>query len=144
MNSDLIKNTIVTFYSFYEHNALVFYYGLALLAVITRLFIKPTRYYVLLVLGLILLIFSFEYQKHLIPHFFSHLLDPIIDPNTHARTYQYSSLFLTRVLPILLDFAGWLLIVIPLFFTEKLLSFSSKNEVQQKSRILDLKPSKTE
>lgn len=145
MTNDLIKNAIITFYSFYDHNALVFYLVIALIFVAIRLFLKPSRYYVLLIIGLLMLIFSFEYQKHLIPHFFSHLLDPIVDPKTHARTYRYSSLFLSRILPVLLDFTGWFLMIFSLFFTEKLIGEPSKNpESNQESKILKLKSDKRE
>lgn len=140
MNNDIIKNAIVAFYAFYDHNGLVFYLGLLFLIVIIRLFMKPSKFYVLVTIGLLFLLFSFEYQKHLIPHFYSHLLDPIVDQSTHARTYAYSSLFLSRLFPVILDVIGWSMIGISLIFTEKLLKENHAKETS--SKILDLESPK--
>jgi len=138
MDSTLIQKGIVTFYSFYDHNALVFYLGLIFLMIVVRMFMKPSKYYVLLAVGFLILIFSFEYQKHFIPHFFSHLLNPIVDSKTHARTYKYSSLFLSRIFPMLLDFLGWFLVVVALLFSEKFLDKKGQSEFSE-SKILELK-----
>ncbi len=141
MNNELIKNAIVAFYKFYDHNALVFYLGLLLLVVVIRLIAKPSRYYVLLMIGLSVLVFSFEYQKHLVPHFFSHLLDPIVDPSTHGRTYRYSSLFISQVFPVLLDILGWFMIALAMISPNKLLVNNSGREIEDESEsnILKLK-----
>lgn len=110
MTNEILKNVILTGYKFFEHNSLLIFGILGLGISGLRILIRPKRRTFLFFLGFLILIFSFEYEKHLIPVFFSHLLDPVVDPSTNLQTYYLGSLFLTKILPVSSQILGWVFI----------------------------------
>lgn len=111
----LLSNLISTFFSFYAHNGPVIFYGLGIVFAFLFLIARPKRRYVAALLGFLLLLFSFEYQKHFTAHFNSHLVMQLTDPKLQAEEYGLLSRFFNQLLPIGLDIGGWFLLFLALF-----------------------------
>ncbi|MEK7595690.1 MAG: hypothetical protein AAB443_03865 [Patescibacteria group bacterium] len=119
-------NFINTAYSFYSHNwQLVYFGGFALLCFL-RLILKPSRYYALLLLGFMLLLFEFEYTKHLIPHVRENVTELIL-VGPARRSFGATNTFFSKLLPVIMQFSGWFFIFVSLFFVRKDSAASEKN-----------------
>ena len=113
-----VINLINTLYSFYSHNWQLVYFGGFAFFCFIRLIIKPSRYYVLLLLGFLFLLFEFEYTKHLIPHVRENVTELVlVDPA--RRSFNFADLFFSKLLPVFMQMGGWLLIAFSAFFTKK-------------------------
>ena len=64
--ADLKQNIFYTVYFTVTHNLPVFFYGGGILVFALLAIIKPRRSFILLLLGCILLLFAFEYEKHIL------------------------------------------------------------------------------
>ena len=105
-----------TFYSFYDHNSpLIFFGGLALLCLLLAV-IKNSRYYTLLFIAFFVLTFKFEYDKHLFAKIKMDMLDLIFPPSTRFTKYTLARVFLEIFLPIIMDILGWGLLALTLIF----------------------------
>ncbi len=114
----ILINLINTFYSFYSHNWELFYFGIFTVLCFIRNIFKPSRYYVLLTLGFMILTFEFEYTKHLIPHVRENVTELIlVDPAT--RSFNMSDLFFSKLLPVFMQASGWFMIFFSIFFVKK-------------------------
>ncbi len=111
----LISNLLNLTFNFYTHNGPLIFYGFGILLSIAQLWRKGSRNYLLTLLGFIFLVLSFEYQKHFVAHFHSHLVLQVADPDTQALEYGLANRFFKQVLPIGLDSLGWLLLYLGLF-----------------------------
>src|SRR3990167_1075849 len=111
-------NLINTGYSFYSHNWQLLYFGTFIFFCILRLIYKPSRFYVLLMLGFLTLLFEFEYSKHLIPHVRENVTELIlVDPA--RRSFNMADLFFSQLFPIFAKTFGWFLIFFSVFFLHK-------------------------
>lgn len=111
-------NLINTAFSFYSHNWQFVYFGAFAGFCFIRLIIKPSRFYVLLLLGFLLLLFEFEYAKHLIPHVKENVTDLIL-VDSGRKSFSLADTFFSKLLPIFMQGLGWFLIFISLFFVHK-------------------------
>ncbi|MFW6110160.1 MAG: hypothetical protein ACOC6Q_01920 [Patescibacteria group bacterium] len=106
-------------FSFYEHNAsLVGFLVLGLFSIV-MLLLEPRRFYVLTLLSSLLLGFSFEYRKHLLPHVRTHILYFFFPSRTGFTKFRFLEFFLMQALPFFLDLAGWFLLLISLYLIDK-------------------------
>jgi len=115
----MASNFFTTLYSFYSHNAPLIFYGLIITILFIKLLIKPTRFTSLLLLGFGILLFNFEYDKHLFAQIKSHWLDLVFPEGTRFTKYNFARVFLEKMLPIVLDIAGWGIIVFTFLFVKK-------------------------
>jgi hypothetical protein len=115
----LLANFLTTSFSFYAHNGPVVFSSLGSLIAIAQLLRSPSRKGVFALLGFLLLIFSFEYQKHFTNHFNSHLVLQLADPDLQSAEFSLLSRFFNQILPLALDFSGWGMLFLSLFFTSQ-------------------------
>src|SRR3990167_10412578 len=111
-------NLANTAFSFYSHNWQLVYFGVFSLVCLVKLVVKPSRYYAILLLGFLCLLFQFEYTKHLIPHVRENVTDLIlVDPA--RRSFNLADLFFSKLMPLSLQAFGWLLLFISVFILHK-------------------------
>ncbi|MBI4091474.1 hypothetical protein HY419_01835 [candidate division WWE3 bacterium] len=107
-------NLTNTFYSFYVHNWQLVYFGGCAVFCFLRLVIKPSRYYAILLLGFLSLLFEFEYTKHLIPHVRENVTELVlVDPA--RRSFGLTDMFFSKLFPLGLQVLGWFLVFISVF-----------------------------
>lgn len=108
MNQNLSQGIIRTLYLTFSHNELVIAYvvGLAISALMA--FKRPSRFYLLLLLGFAILAFNFEYDKHIIDALREQTLTSIVtDPGKHFKAQRLINLFITELMPVIFYIAGW-------------------------------------
>lgn len=107
---DLKQNLLYTVFFTVAHNlpALFFSAGILFAAVLSVL--KPTRKSVLLLIGFIILLFGFEYEKHILEGLREQTLNALITVQEHNKVRRVVNLVLVKALPVLLPAAGWVLV----------------------------------
>ena len=115
----ILSNLLNTLFSLYTHNGPVLFYSLGICAAIAHLLRRPSRRAVFALLGFGLLLFSFEYQKHFVAHFHTHLVLQITDPTVQPREYSLATRVTQQVLPIAMDIVGWGMLFIALFLKQR-------------------------
>lgn len=104
---DLRQNIVVTLYLLFTHNYIAFAYLTGMIVGIGLLIWKPSRFATFIFLGFAVLLFSFEYDKHIIAGLREQTLKSLITTTPHFRLQRIVNLFLSDLLPILFYVAGW-------------------------------------
>jgi len=116
MSLDLKQNFAVTIYLLFSHNYIAFVYlAGAVISTILSL-IKPSRFTVFMLIGFITLLFSFEYDKHLIEPLRQQTLNSLITATPHYRLQKIINVLITEIFPILFYVTGWMLIFIGIIY----------------------------
>lgn len=108
--SDIKQNFIITIYLLFTHNYIAFAYFGGLLISFFLSLIKPSRFSVLMLVGFLILLFSFEYDKHLIVPFREQTLKSLIAQTPHYRLQKLINLTISEILPMFFYTLGWGLI----------------------------------
>ena len=123
-----------TFYSFYDHNSpLIFFGGMAFLCLVLAV-VKNSRYYTLMFIAFFVLTFKFEYDKHLFAKIKTDMLDLIFPSSARFTKYTLARAFLEIFLPILMDIFGWGLLALTLIFNSPKKKGGEPNERLHKLR----------
>ncbi|KKS97543.1 MAG: hypothetical protein UY21_C0006G0001 [Microgenomates group bacterium GW2011_GWA1_48_10] len=104
---DLKQNIFVTLYLLFSHNYIAFAYLTGLVIGILLSLYRPSRFATLIFLGFSVLLFSFEYDKHLIAAFREQTLISLITVNPHFRLQRLVNLFISELLPVIFYVTGW-------------------------------------
>lgn len=118
---DLKQNILYTMYFTITHNVPVFVYGTAILVSIVLAIIKPSRSYLFFLLGFIVLLFAYEYQKHILDGLKEQTINALITIQEHNKVRRLVNIILVKAAPILLPLTGWgfILVGVYLFKREK-------------------------
>ena len=118
---DLKQNILYTVYFTVTHNIPVFVYGTGILVAVVFAIIKPARSYIFFLLGFILLLFAYEYQKHILDGLKEQTINALITIQEHNKVRRLVNIILVKGAPILLPLTGWAFILggIYLFRREK-------------------------
>lgn len=108
---DLQQNIFVTFYLTIAHNYVAIFYFLGLIIVTMWAFYKPSRPLILAIAGFALLLFIFEYNKHLAIEFKNQTYNALITEKQHYKAERIINFFFNTVLPICTPILGWLLLI---------------------------------
>jgi UDP-N-acetylmuramyl pentapeptide phosphotransferase/UDP-N-acetylglucosamine-1-phosphate transferase len=111
---EITTNIIHTIYSTFAHNYIVFAYFLGLIIAIILGLKHPSRYTTLLIVGFALLVFSFEYDKHIIEGFRQQTLQSLITATPHHTLQKWVNLVISDVLSVFFYLFGWSLVFIAL------------------------------
>lgn len=111
MAADLQQNIIVTFYLLFSHNYIAIAYFSGMLLGIILSLVKPSRFAVFVFLGFAILLFSYEYDKHIIAGLREQTLKSLITVNPHYRLSRFVNLFLSDLLPVIFYISGWGLVL---------------------------------
>lgn len=108
MAPDLSQGFIRTIYLTFAHNELVIAYVTGLVISAVMAFKRPSRFYLLLLIGFAILAFNFEYDKHIIDALRDQTLTSIVaDPSKHFRAQRFISILITELVPVILYITGW-------------------------------------
>ena len=116
MSPDLKQNFAVTAYLLFSHNYIAFVYLSGVIISIILSLIKPSRFTVFMLIGFITLLFSFEYDKHLIDPFRQQTLYSLITATPHYRLQKIIDIMIVEIFPILFYITGWMLIFIGIIY----------------------------
>lgn len=109
---DLKQNIFYALFFTITHNALaLFYFGGIIFAVGLSLY-RPSRKSILLLLGFSLLLFGFEYNKHILEGLREQTLNALITIQEHNKVRRIINIITLKLLPFFLPVVGWGLILI--------------------------------
>jgi len=107
LSPDLRQNIVVTLYLLFIHNYIAFAYLTGLIIGIFLSFYRPSRFATMILLSFAILLFSFEYDKHLIAAFREQTLNSLITITPHFRLQRLLNLLISEIFPILFYLLGW-------------------------------------
>ena len=111
VSPDLRQNIIVTLYLLFSHNYIaIAYFSGMILGIILSIY-RPSRYAVFVFLGFAILLFSYEYDKHIIVGLREQTLRSLITITPHYRLQRFVNLALSDLMPVVLYVIGWGLIL---------------------------------
>ncbi|MBI2641126.1 hypothetical protein HYW87_00840 [Candidatus Roizmanbacteria bacterium] len=116
MSADIEQNAIITIYLLFSHNYVVFSYLAGVVITAFLSIVKPTRFSVIMLLGFLVLLFSFEYDKHMIVPFREQTLKSLITQTPHFRLQKLIDIVIAEILPILFYAIGWILIFLGVIY----------------------------
>jgi hypothetical protein len=108
--SDLQQNILVTIYLLFSHNYIAFVYLLGVIIGIGLSLYRPSRFATLILLGFAILLFSFEYDKHIIVGLREQTIKSLITAQPHYKLQRMVDLLISEVLPVFFYILGWLTI----------------------------------
>jgi len=110
LDTDLTINLVHTTYLTFAHNYVLLSYVLGLMVSIIVAIKRPSRFALLLILGFLILSFSFTYDKHIAVGLREQTIRSLIRETPHQRAEALISSVLSELLPILFYACGWFLI----------------------------------
>ena len=108
---DLKQNIVLTIYSTIYDNFSVVVYVAGILISAFLAIRKPSRAFIFLLLGFILLLFGFEYQKHILEGLKEQTINALITIQEHNKVRRLVNIVLVKAVPILLPLVGWIFVV---------------------------------
>lgn len=112
ISPDLKQNIITTIYLLFSHNHIAIAYLTGMIICIGLSIYKPSRFTILLFLGFLILLFAFEYDKHIINGLREQTTTSLITIQQHNRVRKIINLIISQLLPLFLYILGWGLIYI--------------------------------
>ncbi|MBI2616630.1 hypothetical protein HYW55_00675 [Candidatus Gottesmanbacteria bacterium] len=107
MAPDLQQNIIVTVYLLFSHNYEAFAYFMGIILGISLSLYRPSRVSTFILLAFAILLFSYEYDKHIITGLREQTLRSLITVQPHFKLQRIVNLILSDLFPILFYIAGW-------------------------------------
>lgn len=116
LSADIRQSIFVTLYLMFSHNyeAIAYFSGMVLGIVL--MIWKPSRFATFIMLGFAVLLFQFEYDKHIIVALRDQTLTSLATTATHQRFTKMVSLFISDLVPILLYLLGWGMVFLSIVF----------------------------
>lgn len=107
MPVDLKLGLASTIYATWLHNnlAIALLFGIGL--VVLKLILKPRRKFVFLLIGFVLLLLQFEYQKHFAKALEEQTINSVILQGEHLRAKSFMEDFFQKLIPFGLWVVGW-------------------------------------
>jgi hypothetical protein len=116
MSADLQQNIFVTVYLLFTHNYIAFAYFFGMLIGIGLSIWRPSRFSTFIFLGFAILLFSFEYDKHIIAGLRDQTLKSLITVKQHYKVQRLVTLVITEILPVLFYLLGWGMVYLAIIF----------------------------
>ena len=93
------------------HNAEAILYALGIISATLWLFYKPSRGKLMILWGFIILLFAFEYKKHIVEGLRDQTVNSLITERASWRIERYIDIVIVKLAPLALPIFGWLLII---------------------------------
>lgn len=116
---DLQQNILVTIYLLFSHNYIAFAYFIGLIISVALAIYRPSRFTTFAFLGFAILLFSFEYDKHIIEGFRQQTLNSLITATPHFKVQKLIDIVITHLLPVLFYVTGWLFLYLAIFYAAR-------------------------
>lgn len=111
ITAELRQNILVTMYLLFTHNYIAFAYLTGMITGIGLLIWRPSRFATFVFLGFLILLFSFEYDKHIIAGFREQTLQSLITTTPHFKVQRVINLLISDLLPVVFYITGWGLVI---------------------------------
>lgn len=111
LTPDLKQNIFYAVFFTVTHNALALFYFMGIVFAVGLSLLKPSRKSVLLLIGFGLLLFGFEYNKHIVEGLREQTLNALITVQEHNTVRRVVNIFTLKLLPILFPLVGWSLVL---------------------------------
>lgn len=109
---DTLQNIKVMIDLIFLHNFAALMYALGIFVSLIISIYKPSRAVIFMLLGFILLLFAFEYSKHIVGPLTDQTLGSLITLRQSPTTERIVRIFLTKIIPLVLPIIGWILIIL--------------------------------
>lgn len=109
---DLKQNIFYTVYFTVTHNFLAFLYLAGIIGSLVYALIKPTRKSIFLLIGFIILLFAYEYNKHIVDGLREQTLNALITIQEHNKVRRIINIITLKILPFFLPIGGWSLVAL--------------------------------
>ena len=130
MTPDLQQNTINTVYLLFSHNYIAIAYFIGIIIAIFLAVKHPSRYSVFLLIGFIILLFSFEYDKHIIVPFREQTMNSLITATPHYKLGKLIDIVIADIIPMATYICGWGLVFASIIYAG--LKIGKINKTQKK------------
>ena len=104
---DLRQNIIVTIYLLFSHNYIAIAYFTGLVISIILAIYRPSRFTTFCFLGFGVLLFSYEYDKHIIAGLREQTIKSLITVTPHFKLQRMLDLVISDLFPVLFYVVGW-------------------------------------
>lgn len=116
---ELGQNIFVTVYLLFSHNYIAMAYFTGLILGIILSVKWPSRFSTFTLLGFGILLFSYEYDKHIIEGFRQQTLRSLITLQPHLRLQRLINVTISEILPIVFYAAGWAFLYLAIIYAGK-------------------------
>lgn len=116
VTADLQQNIIVTMYLLFSHNYIAFAYLLGLVIGIVLSLYRPSLFSTFVFLGFAILLFSYEYDKHIISALRDQTIQSLITVRQHFKVQRIIDVVISEILPILFYVVGWFFLYLALIY----------------------------
>lgn len=104
---DLSQNITTTLYLLFAHNYIAFAYFTGMLMGIALAVWRPSRFSLFVLLGFAMLLFSFEYDKHIIEPLRNQTITSLVTVTPHYKVSKVIDILISEILPVLFYTVGW-------------------------------------
>lgn len=132
INPDLQQNIFYTVFFTVTHNAFALFYFTGIVFAIGLSLFKPSRKSVLLLIGFSLLLFGFEYNKHIVEGLREQTLNALITVQEHNFVRRVVNVFTLKLFPLFFPLLGWGLVL----FSALMYYRTKKNKPKQNNWLL--------
>jgi hypothetical protein len=108
---DTQQNIIYTVYFILIHNFAAILYSIGIVIMAVWALYKPTRWKLLIMWGFIVLLFAFEYKKHIVDALVEQTRNSLITERQSWRLERYVNIILAKLVPLVLPLFGWMLVI---------------------------------
>lgn len=119
VSADLSQNIITTAYLFFSHNYIALVYLAGVVLGIGLSLWRPSRFATLVLIGFAILLFSFEYDKHLIAPLRDQTIRSFISEKPHFRLQRIIDVGISEVLPVGFYVLGWTCLFTAIIFAAR-------------------------
>jgi hypothetical protein len=111
MAADTQQNIIYAAYFILLHNFEAILYTLGIITAALWAFYKPSRSILLIMWGCIILLFAFEYKKHIVDGLREQTVNSLVTERQSWRIERYIDIVLLKLAPRALPLLGWMSII---------------------------------
>jgi len=108
---ELQQNIFYTVYFTVLHNFFALFYFMGIIISAGLAIMRPKRAFILMLIGFIILLFGFEYQKHILDSLREQTLNSLITIQEHYQVRRIINGILIKLIPLLLPFTGFGLLI---------------------------------
>lgn len=116
ITAELSQNIFVTIYLLFSHNYIALAYFTGLIIGIFLSIKWPSRFSTFIFLGFGILLFSYEYDKHIIDGLREQTMKSLITIQPHLRLQRVINVTISEILPIVFYVAGWAFIYLAILY----------------------------
>jgi hypothetical protein len=126
---DTLQNIFYTLYFTLTHNFIAIIYTLGIIVATLIGLRRPSRAALILLWGFVILLFAFEYNKHILEPLKEQTINSLITERQSYRLERLITVVLEKAIPLFLPIIGWILVIgssIGLYLSRKSHDVSSK------------------